>query len=127
SFFDKAEIRDVLAYIRLIANHDDDPAFIRAATTARRGIGQTTLTQLGAIAVAHQVSMFEAIDVAALTEQLPERQYKPLQVFREFILRLTHKAEQTGREGAAVVDELLSAINYEGYLYDVFDDKPALA
>lgn len=127
SFFDKAEIRDILSYIRLIANHDDDPAFIRAATTPRRGIGQTTLTQLGEVAVEHKISMFEAIDVMGLTERLAERQLKPLQVFREFILRLTTKAEQTGRQGAAVLDELLSAINYEGYLYDVFDDKPALA
>src|SRR5699024_10406346 len=84
-------------------------------------------TTLFRSAVAHQLSMFEAIEVAALTEQLAERQHKPLQVFREFILRLTRKAEQTGLEGAAVLDELLSAINYEGYLYDVFDDKPALA
>lgn len=127
SFFDKAEIRDVLSYIRLIANHDDDPAFIRAATTPRRGIGQSTLTQLGEVAVEHKISMFEAIDVMGLTDRLAERQLKPLQVFREFILRLTHKAEQTGAQGAAVLDELLSAINYEGYLYDVFEDKPALS
>lgn len=126
SFFDKAEIRDILAYIRLIANHDDDPAFIRAVTTPRRGIGQTTLTQLGEIAVTQQVSMFEAIEIATFSEGLAERQLKPLQVFREFIVRLTVKAEQTGRAGAAVLDELLDAINYEGYLYDVFEDKPAL-
>src|SRR5699024_11796387 len=45
-------------------------------------------TTLFRSAVAHQLSMFEAIEVAALTEQLAERQHKPLQVFREFILRL---------------------------------------
>src|SRR3546814_19475601 len=39
SFFEKPEVRDILAYLRLIANDDDDPAFIRAATTPRRGIG----------------------------------------------------------------------------------------
>lgn len=127
SFFDKAEIRDVLAYIRLIANHEDDPAFIRAATTPRRGIGQTTLTQLGAVALEHKLSMFDAIEAISLTDTLAERQLKPLQVFAEFIRRLRTKAERTGREGAAVLDELLSAINYEGYLYDVFDDKPALS
>ena len=127
SFFDKAEIRDVLAYIRLIANHDDDPAFIRAATTPRRGIGQNTLTQLGTVAMEHKISMFEAIDAIALTGLLAERQLKPLQVFAEFIRRIRLKAEKTGREGAKILDELLSAINYEGYLYDMFDDRPALA
>lgn len=127
SFFDKAEIRDILAYIRLVANHDDDPAFIRAATTPRRGIGQATLTQLGEVAKTHQLSMFEAIDAIALTDKLASRQLQPLQTFAEFIHRLRLKAEKTGREGAAVLDELLAAINYEGYLYDVFDDKPALS
>lgn len=127
SFFDKAEIRDVLAYIRLIANHDDDPAFIRAATTPRRGIGQTTLTQLGQVAMEQKLSMFEAIEAIALTDKLAARQLKPLQVFAEFISRMRVKAEKTGREGAVVLDELLSAINYEGYLYDVFEDRPALS
>lgn len=127
SFFDKAEIRDILAYIRLIANHDDDPAFIRAVTTPRRGVGQATLTQLGEVAMAHGLSMFDAIDAIALTERLAPRQLKPLQVFAEFISRLRLQAEKVGREGAAVLDELLAAINYEGYLYDVFDDKPALS
>ena len=46
SFFDKAEVRDILAYLRLLANDDDDPAFIRAATTPKRGIGQATLQTL---------------------------------------------------------------------------------
>src|SRR5690606_35496840 len=43
SFFDKAEIKDLVSYLRLIANEDDDPAFIRAATTPKKGIGNTTL------------------------------------------------------------------------------------
>jgi len=61
----------------------------------------------------YKLSMFEAIDAIALTDKLAERQLKPLQVFAEFISRLRVKAERTGREGAAVLDELLSAINYE--------------
>src|SRR5690606_10071027 len=55
SFFDKAEIRDVLAYLRLIANDDDDPAFIRAATTPRRGIGRATLQTLGQFAAEREL------------------------------------------------------------------------
>lgn len=127
SFFDKAEVRDIIAYLRLLANPDDDPAFIRAATTPRRGIGQTTLTQLGQVAVAQQLSMFDAIEAIALTNGLAERQLKPLQVFHEFMVRMRSKAEKTGKEGAAVLDELLQAIQYENYLYDVFEDKPALS
>jgi ATP-dependent DNA helicase Rep len=47
SFFEKPEIRDILAYLRLIANDSDDPALIRAITTPRRGVGQMTLQALG--------------------------------------------------------------------------------
>src|SRR5690606_32165105 len=61
SFFDKAEIRDVLSYLRLLANDDDDPAFIRAVTTPRRGIGQGTLKTLGEFAASRQQSLFAAI------------------------------------------------------------------
>src|SRR3546814_2058594 len=61
SFFEKPEIRDILAYLRLIANDNDDPAFIRAATTPRRGIGQATLQALGQFAAERQLSLFEAI------------------------------------------------------------------
>ena len=43
SYFDRAEIKDIVAYLRLLVNDDDDPAFIRAITTPRRGVGQTTL------------------------------------------------------------------------------------
>ena len=47
SYFERAEIKDIVAYLRLIANDDDDPAFIRAVTTPKRGIGATTLERLG--------------------------------------------------------------------------------
>ena len=47
SFFDRSEIKDFTAYLRLIANPDDDPAFIRAATTPRRGIGPVAMERLG--------------------------------------------------------------------------------
>ena len=58
--FDRAEIRDIVAYLRLIANEDDDPAFVRAATTPRRGIGATTLARLGEIGAARDASLFAA-------------------------------------------------------------------
>jgi ATP-dependent DNA helicase Rep len=50
SFFDRAEIKDLCAWLRLWVNNDDDPAFLRAVTTPKRGIGHTTLQQLGTFA-----------------------------------------------------------------------------
>jgi ATP-dependent DNA helicase Rep len=49
SFFDRAEIRDLCAWFRLWANNDDDPAFLRAVTTPKRGIGHQTLGTLGRV------------------------------------------------------------------------------
>ncbi|MFN0183722.1 MAG: ATP-dependent helicase, partial [Aquabacterium sp.] len=61
SFFDRAEIKDLMAWLRLLVNEDDDPAFLRAVTTPKRGIGHTTLQRLGEFAGAHRVSLFEAL------------------------------------------------------------------
>ena len=52
SMFDSTEIKDIVAYLRLIANDDDDPAFVRAITAPKRGVGETTLARLGEIGVA---------------------------------------------------------------------------
>ena len=133
SFFDKAEVRDILAYLRLVANEDDDPAFIRAATTPKRGIGQATLQTLGQYAGERQTSLFEALFEQGIEASLATRQLEPLRTFGEFINRIRFRAGrgETGQpvpaaEPAGVIlDDLLSAIQYERYLYDTLDEKAA--
>jgi ATP-dependent DNA helicase Rep len=61
SFFDRAEIKDLCAWLRLLVNQDDDPAFLRAVTTPKRGIGHTTLGSLGEFAGKWKISLFEAL------------------------------------------------------------------
>jgi ATP-dependent DNA helicase Rep len=60
SLFDRTEIKDIVAYLRLIANDDDDPAFLRAVTTPKRGVGQTTLARLADVSAARKESLFAA-------------------------------------------------------------------
>ena len=91
SFFEKPEIRDILAYLRLIVNDDDDPAFIRAATTPRRGIGQATLQALGQWASRTHVSLFAAL-FDAENAQVPARQLAPLRAFGDLILDFQGRA-----------------------------------
>jgi ATP-dependent DNA helicase Rep (EC 3.6.1.-) len=67
SFFDKAEIRDLIAWLRLLVNEDDDLAFIRAITTPRRGIGAATIEALGAYAGHRHSSLFTAVFEEGLT------------------------------------------------------------
>ncbi|MFA7624120.1 MAG: UvrD-helicase domain-containing protein [Pusillimonas sp.] len=126
SFFDKVEVRDILAYLRLIANDADDPSFIRAVTTPRRGIGQATLQALGEFASAQQLSLFDAIFMIGSTDRLSARQLEPLQTFGEFIQRIQARASgDNARSAPDVLDDLLGAIQYERYLYDTLDERPA--
>ena len=123
SFFDKAEIKDVLAWLRLIVNEDDDPAFIRAVTTPKRGVGNTTLERLGAWAAQQQVSLFAAVYEDGFIEQVQAAQYKPLREFCELIHSMQQRAP---REAAGpLLRELLAAIDFEVWLYDSDEPRPA--
>jgi ATP-dependent DNA helicase Rep len=125
SFFDKAEIKDLTAYMRLIANPDDDPAFIRAVTTPRRGIGAGTLEKLGDHAGQRHVSLFAASYEAAFQSHLPARQLEPLTGFCDFINRIADRAE---KEAAGnLLEEILVAIQYEEWLYETEDERAAKA
>ncbi|HRO58953.1 MAG TPA: UvrD-helicase domain-containing protein [Burkholderiaceae bacterium] len=123
SFFDRAEIRDLLAYLRLLANDDDDPAFIRAVTTPKRGVGTSTLTALGSYAGERQVSMFAALFETGAEQRIAVRQLEPLREFGEFVNRIGWRAAK--EPAAQVLDDLLAAIDYRGHLFAVADDKVA--
>jgi ATP-dependent DNA helicase Rep len=123
SFFERAEIKDVIAYLRLIANVDDDPAFIRAVTTPRRGIGAQTLAALGSYAGERQVSMFEAMYELAASTRLKPQQLVPLQGFGDFINRLGERAD--GEPAGTVLNDLLKGIDYQQYLCDSLDTRDA--
>jgi ATP-dependent DNA helicase Rep len=123
SFFDKAEIKDLIAYLRLLANDDDDPAFIRAATTPKRGIGAQTLENLGKYAGERHLSLFAALFEEGFAHRVPARQLEPLVEFGHFINRMRLRAE---REPAQqVLPDLVKSIDYEGHLYDHEDLRAA--
>lgn len=123
SFFDKAEIKDLCAYLRLIGNADDDPAFIRAVTTPRRGVGNATLEALGQYAGQAKVSLFEAVYMGGIQARLSDRQLEPLRAFCDFIQRLTDRARK--EPASVLLDEMMEGIHYEAYLYDAYDERAA--
>jgi len=125
SFFERAEIKDLVAYLRLIANDDDDPAFIRAVTTPKRGVGATTLAKLGAIGGARHESLFAAVFADEAVAGIPARQRDILGAFCALINGLRHRAE---REPAArLLDELVAATGYEDFLFHTCDRRQAEA
>ncbi len=123
SFFDRAEIKDLIAYLRLIANQDDDPAFIRAATTPKRGIGPTSLERLGQYAAERHVSLFEALFETGVSAHLHGKPLEHLIEFGEFINRLYFRAQKD--PAGEILNDLLNAIRYEEWLYDSEDDRAA--
>ena len=130
SFFDRAEIRDLCAWLRLIVNNNDDPAFMRAATTPKRGIGHTTLQQLGSFATQYKLSLFEALFSNSLGAALPARAVASLHEFGRCINDLEYRARHTvGAEAARqFLTDWLKDIGYEQHLLDSEDnDKVAAA
>ena len=123
SFFDKAEIKDILSYLRLIANEDDDPAFIRAATTPKKGIGSTTLERLGEYARMHHMSLYAAAYEGDFQNELGQKQLEDLLTFCQFIQKIQTRAAKD--PAGELLQSMLNAIQYESYLYDTEDPKPA--
>jgi ATP-dependent DNA helicase Rep len=120
SFFDRAEIRDLCAWFRLWANNDDDPAFVRAVTTPKRGIGHQTLGTLGVYASQYKLSLFEALFSSSLGGALSGKALGSLHEFGRYVNDLQFRARHTeGAENAGLfLAEWLKEIGYEKHLYD---------
>jgi ATP-dependent DNA helicase Rep len=120
SFFDRAEIKDLCAWLRLIVNNDDDPAFLRAVTSPKRGIGHQTLQSLGVFAGQYKLSLFEALFSSSLGSALSSRAVGSLHEFGRYINDLEFRARHTtGAEDArAFLLDWLKDIGYEKHLFE---------
>ncbi len=129
SFFDRAEIKDLCAWLRLIVNNDDDPAFLRAVSTPKRGIGHQTLTSLGTFASRWKSSLFEALFADSLGTALNARAVGSLHEFGRYVNDLEYRARQTtGAEDAkAFLLGWLTDIGYEAHLRDGEDSEKLAA
>ena len=129
SFFDRAEIRDLCAWLRLLVNADDDPAFLRAIATPRRGIGTTTLMRLGEFASKWKTSLFEALFADSLETALGAKAVSGLHEFGRYVVTLGDRARTTsGAEDArALLMGWLSDIRYEQHLFDSEDSEKLAA
>ena len=105
-FFERAEIRDALAYLRLLANRDDDAAFERAVNTPTRGIGDRTLDEVRRVARASAVSMWEAAMLSAQGGELNARARNALAGFLNLVQQLA--AETGGMELKERIDHVLT-------------------
>ncbi len=129
SFFDRAEIKDLCGWFRLWVNNDDDPAFLRAVTTPKRGIGHQTLQQLGTFGSQYKLSLFDALFSSSLAAVLSTRAVGSLHEFGRYVNDLEYRARHTeGAEDAlAFLLAWLKEIDYEKHLYDGEDSANAAA
>ncbi len=116
SFFARGEIKDIMSYLRLVINPDDDNAFIRIVNVPRREIGPSTLEKLGTYARERQVSLFAACEEIGLEQHLPERAVTNLRRFTQWLSRV---AEQTQRDSAVTaIKEMIDETGYETWLFE---------
>jgi len=123
SFFERTEIKDVISYLRLLANSDEDPAFIRAITTPRRGIGGATLEALGTYAGQRHISLFAAACEAGAEQHVNAKALASVREFCDFINRMEWRAVK--EPAAVVLNDLLRAIGYETYLFESLEPREA--
>ena len=98
SFYDHKEIKDMLAYIRIVVNPRDDEAFRRIVNYPARGIGDTTVARIADLAAARGVSMWEAVDTLAAEPTADPVQRTIVRKVREFVeLIRSLSLERTGR------------------------------
>jgi ATP-dependent DNA helicase Rep len=87
AFLDRGEVKDTLAWLRLVANPDDDAAFLRAVTSPKREIGSTTLAKLGELAGQRHESLLKAAERNEVLKVLPARPAASLDGFVQLIRR----------------------------------------
>lgn len=116
SFFGRTEVKDIMAYLRLLVNQDDDNALLRVINTPHRGIGRATLQKLGNFANELNVSLFEAAMHDGLSSVLSTNAYNAVSGFGRWLVTLSDNANRGDTKAA--VRELIQSMRYEEWLYE---------
>ena len=121
SFFDRTEIKDALAYLRLVANPHDDTAFLRVVNTPRRQIGPTTLSKLGEYARNRGNGLLKSANELGLAQSLSGKSQAMLRQFASFILDF-HERAQT-ESPVKLVEELFEELDFKNWLREQSKDE----
>jgi DNA helicase-2/ATP-dependent DNA helicase PcrA len=115
SFYERREVKDLLAYLRLVANPSDDEAFLRAVGVPRRGLGETSLTVLGQTAMHWGKPL---LATARGAEMVPDLRPNVRGAFRSFAGLIDGLTERAGRlPPAEALEQVIRAIDYEAMLH----------
>ena len=114
SFFGRAEIKDLMAYLRVIVNADDDNALLRIINVPNRGIGRTTLEKLGNFANQKNISLFAACCDPGIANQLSASGANAVQNFSRWLVELSDRALRG--DTIATIGEMIKSMGYEEWL-----------
>jgi ATP-dependent DNA helicase Rep len=120
SFFSHTEVKDIMAYLRLLVNPDDDSAFLRVVNTPRRELGAATIEKLGSYATMRGIGLFAASFEVGLRQHLGARAMQRLSHFTEWLVEIGDR----GRRGdpVATARDLIRDIDYHSWLNDSSND-----
>ncbi len=121
SFFDRTEVKDLLAYLKLLCNPLDDTAFLRVVNTPRREIGPATIEALASHAATLGTSLLEAARDTGLNEHLSGRALTALRVFTIWVEGMAARAAE--EPPARVIADLLEDLRYAQWLQDTSNDR----
>ena len=116
SFFARSEVKDIMAYLKLLVNHDDENAFIRVVNKPPRGIGAVSREKLGNYANLRHISMFAASFEIGLEQTLNGKGLQTLQAFTRWLIKLSDRLKT--EDDVDVVRDLIRDIGYEDWLYE---------
>ena len=124
SFFDRKEVRDLLCYLKVLSNEDDDVSLLRIINTPRRGIGRVSIEKLRDFADKKKISLFDAMSQFAYAQDSPVKgkSQENLKVFTEQILSWQNELKNNRK--ATLLEHIISDINYRTMLCEEFPDKP---
>ena len=119
-FYERREIRDLLAWLKLAVNPADDVAFLRVVNVPARGIGEKSLSELGQFAADRRIPLAQALRSGELAARVRGRARAGLQAFAKLLERLAALAD---RPADVAIDELLAAIDSEAWLAEMDDES----
>jgi ATP-dependent DNA helicase Rep len=123
SWFEREEIKDLQAFIRILYQPEDNMAWLRAIQTPKRDIGAVTLTKLGNYAKTRDISLQQAAAEMGLKAQIGAKAFAEFYFFQQLVTEYSFRAAH-GNALEAIKD-FLSAINYQAWLTAHYDVKTA--
>ncbi len=116
SFFAYSEIKDIMAYLRLVTNPEDDNAFLRIVNTPRREIGPTSVEALVRFAASRHSHLLNACFDNAIHSELKTRAVNSIQAFANWVVDMSQRV--AAGESVEVVRDIIRDIGYETWLID---------